>query len=84
MSSQHRTARCFLATLGWSAAGIVLGGLIGTLIWCGHFLAEGQSLGKAIMGEVEDALGALQGLLALGGLIGGGVGLLNGLRKVAE
>jgi hypothetical protein len=82
MSIYLPSGRRVIATLGWLTAGMVLGGLIGTLFWCGYLVLSGQSISKALGGDVEDAWGVLQGLLALGVLIGGGVGLLNGLRKV--
>jgi hypothetical protein len=64
--------------------GIVAGLALGAAYWAIHFAPQGVNLLAAARGEMEDAQGALQGLLALGGLCGAGVGLLAALRAALE
>lgn len=61
------------------AVGLAVGLTLVTLVWIAHLWWGGKSIDDALRGNVEDALGLLQGLLTLGGLIGGAVGLCHGL-----
>ena len=64
------------------ALGILIGATIASLIWFGWLSATGKSVGEAIRGEVEDAIGILEGVLALGIVIGASVGLIWGLASL--
>jgi hypothetical protein len=63
--------------------GIVVGLLIAMSYWAAHLACRGASLTEALRGQVEDALGVLQALLALGGLCGSAIGLCAGLRALS-
>jgi hypothetical protein len=65
-----------------SVLGILIGATIASLIWIGYLSAIGKSVGEAIRGEVEDAVGTLEGLLALGIVVGTLVGLVWGLGSL--
>ena len=60
---------------------LVVGGAIGAGIWAVEMAWQGHSLSSAIHGEVEDGLGLLQGLTALGGTCGTVVGLFWGVVR---
>jgi hypothetical protein len=59
--------------------GVVAGVFLGAAFWVVHLLWEGKSLVEAAQGRVEDAIGLLQGLTTLGGLVGLVVGFFVGL-----
>jgi hypothetical protein len=59
--------------------GLLVGTSIGLLIWWGYLTQQGETIGPALRGEVEDALGVLQGVVTLGALVGGAVGLIYGI-----
>jgi hypothetical protein len=67
------------AVLLSSALGVFIGAVIACLIWAGFLWSADKGIGPALRGEVEDAIGALEGLLALGGIVGLVVGLNWGL-----
>jgi hypothetical protein len=66
-------AGVWLATLILCAC---IGVVAGTLYWVLYLKLDGKGVGKALQGEVEDALPALQALILLGGMVGGVVGLM--------
>jgi hypothetical protein len=66
-------------TLGGLLFGLLVGTGIGLLIWWGYLTQQGEAIGPALRGEVEDALGVLQGVVTLGASVGGGVGLIYGI-----
>lgn len=68
--------------LSWLGGGVIIGIFIALVVWCGDLLVNRQSIRQAILGGVEDAWGTLQALVVLGGLVGAGVGFVNGLRRV--
>jgi hypothetical protein len=47
-------------------------------------IMQGHGILEALQGQVEDAVGLLEGLIALGGLCGTGVGLLYGLAALNQ
>jgi hypothetical protein len=64
------------------ALGVLIGAIIASLIWFGWLSADGKTVGEAMRGKVEDAIGMLEGILAIGILIGALVGLLRGLGNL--
>lgn len=60
-----------------------VGVAISTSIWAGNLMCEGKSIPAALRGEVEDAIGTLQGLTMMGFLVGGAVGLVYGCVTAA-
>ena len=71
--------RGVLLVAGRLALGLVIGVTLGAGYWTAQMLREGHNLSEALQGQVEDALGGLEGLVALGGMCGAGVGLCSGL-----
>ena len=65
--------------LGRLAVGLCIGVSIGWMLWWANVAQKGGTVAQALRGEVEDALGVLQGLITIGVLAGGTVGLLHGL-----
>jgi hypothetical protein len=61
------------------ALGVFSGATIASLIWFGCLSAAGKNVGEAMRGEIEDAIGLLEGIVALGIVIGASVGCLWGL-----
>lgn len=61
--------------VGHLTLGCVCGATVGVVYWVVVMALDGHSLVAAIHGEVEDALGTLQGLTFLGAACGLGVGL---------
>lgn len=53
-----------------------IGTATGVLYWVQELLVEERSISSALKGEIEDALGRLEGLASLGGVVGLAVGLL--------
>jgi hypothetical protein len=78
MVSGKLLRRC-LTVLSRIALGTMIGLTVGALFWVRDLSLNGYSIADGLSGNVEDALGVLQGLLTLGGLIGFTVGLLHGL-----
>ena len=74
---------------GWAGAalralsGLAIGELIAVLFWVTWILGNGNSVVDAIQGQVEDGIGTLEGLVALGALVGGPVGLLWALNSIS-
>lgn len=64
--------------------GIVTGLALGVGYWAAAMILQGHSIAAALQGQVEDALGLLEGLTALGGLCGAGVGLCYGLVSLGQ
>ncbi len=64
------------------ALGILIGMTIASLIWIGYLWGNGKGVGQAMRGQVEDGIAKLEGLLALGMIIGIPVGLFWGLSTV--
>ena len=64
---------------GRLAVGVATGLAVAAGYWGADLAWQGHSFAAAARGEVEDALGTLQGLAALGVLCGAGVWLLSGL-----
>jgi hypothetical protein len=62
--------------------GLIVGLILGAGYWAAALAWEGHGVAEALRCEVEDGLGLLQGLLALGGLCGTGVGLCSGLTAL--
>jgi len=62
---------------------IVIGIAFGALFWVLFQVLNGN-LVEAIKGNVEDAHSLLEGLVILGGLVGGMVGLMHGLAIVEQ
>jgi hypothetical protein len=71
-----------MTVAGWTGFGSSAGLAFGALVWLLFLAARRKGVGEALRGEVEDALGALQGFTTLGFLIGTGVGAIFGLAKV--
>jgi hypothetical protein len=65
-----------------SVAGILIGATGVSLLWIGWLFSHGKSVGEAMNGEVEDAIGLLQGLLALATFVGAPVGFLWGIATL--
>jgi hypothetical protein len=63
-------------------AGVALGLALGAGYWALALTLGGHNLIDASQGGVEDGLGMLQGLAALGTLCGAGVGLCWGLAAL--
>jgi hypothetical protein len=75
--------RTWLVIFSRQGFGHILGLSTSLLFWWGGVCLKGATVAEALRGEVEDAVGALQGLLGLGFWVGGVVGLLYGI-VVAE
>jgi hypothetical protein len=73
-----------LVILARTLLGTLLGVLIGGVYWTITMVVRGHNLIDALQGMVEDALRVLQALTILGGLVGGAVGLVNGLFVTAD
>lgn len=71
----------FVCRLG---SGLAIGVTLGAAIWAVTMVAQGHTLPSAVRGEVEDGLGLLQGLAALGGLCGSVVGMGWGLVRLVN
>jgi hypothetical protein len=76
----HATLK-FLCRLNLALA---IGVALGVTLWSVIMAWQGHSLATAMRGEVEDGLGLLEGLAALGGLCGTGTGLCWGLLRLGE
>jgi hypothetical protein len=72
------------AVAGRLAVGIAVGLGLGAACWAVELARRGHGILAALRGEVEDGLGLLQGLAALGGLCGAAVGLGTGLVVAAR
>jgi hypothetical protein len=59
-----------------------VGVAIGTAFWAGSLTQKGKSIPAALRGEMEDAIGVLQALTVIGGLVGAAVGCVYGLVTV--
>ncbi len=77
-------SRLWMLALGWVILGILIGVTIGGLFWWVWLAQIGKSISEAVRGEVDDGIGTLQGMTALGGLVGCAVGLLYSLGKIAN
>ena len=64
--------------------GLAIGVALGVSLWVVAMVCQGHSLASAMRGEVEDGLGLLEGLVALGGLCGTGVGMCWGIVRLAN
>jgi hypothetical protein len=60
---------------------ISIGSLVSIVYWLIWLIHDGKSFRDAVKGEVEDAVGVLQGTILIGCLIGCFVGILFGLRE---
>jgi len=67
--------------LKWTFFCTSIGLSVGLIYWLMWLVFNGKSLGEAVSGEVEDAVGVLQGIILLGCLIGFFVGIVFGLGK---
>jgi hypothetical protein len=72
-----------MTVLAWSVTSIGLGAILGALIWTLFMVLQGK-LSDAIAGQVEDGIGQLEGLMALGIMVGCPVGLLYGITRLAR
>jgi hypothetical protein len=70
--------------VGRLVAGLVVGLALGAGYWAAAITLQGHSIAEAVHGQVEDALGLLEGLIALGGLCGAGVGLGSGVVALGK
>jgi hypothetical protein len=59
--------------------GLTIGSCLSAALWAVIIAIRGQNLLDALQGQVEDALGILQALIAFGVLVGTFVGLVWGL-----
>jgi hypothetical protein len=69
--------RRWAVLFGVVALDTAIGAVLGVLLWIVWLIVDGHGIIKGL-GEVEDGLSYLEGLIALGVLVGGGVGLLHG------
>jgi hypothetical protein len=58
---------------------LLIAGTLASAVWVCDVWMKGQTVPRALRGEVEDSLGTLDGLLRLAFLVGSPVGLLWGL-----
>jgi hypothetical protein len=65
--------------VGRLGLGIAVGLALATAIWTANLTWDGHSVAEAVQGHVEDAIGRLQALAALGTLCGAAVGLCSGI-----
>jgi hypothetical protein len=75
----HAMARWVLNLSGRLVLGLAIGLVLGANFWAAGMILGGHSIADALHGRVEDALGKLTALIALGGLCGAGAGLGWGL-----
>src|SRR5262249_39485910 len=61
------------------ALGLAAGLALGAGYWAADLAWRGDSIASAIQGQVDDGVGLVMGLAALGGLCGAGVGPGSGL-----
>ena len=73
----RKTVRRALMVTARAVIGIVTGLVIAIAYWTVWLIWNGHSVTDAIQGRVEDALGTLQGIAALGTMIGAAVGLAS-------
>ena len=76
--------RGVLVVCGHVAVGAAIGLALAAAYWAAAMVLGGHSIAEAARGQVEDGLGLLQGLAALGILCGGGVGLCFGPRALGK
>ena len=72
------TRRDFYIVASRLALGLVIGPLVAASYWCIHLHSQDKSVVAALNGQVEDAIGLLTGLLALGTVVGVVVGIIAG------
>ena len=77
-------ARGISKVVGRVALGLLVGLTLGAVFWAAVLTLQGHNVAEALRGQVEDALGSLEALVALGGLCGAGVGLCGGLAAMAK
>jgi hypothetical protein len=70
--------------VGRLAVGVTVGLVLAAGVWIVDLVYHGESVVAAAWGQVEDSLGVLQALEAIGGLCGAVVGLLAGFRALAS
>jgi hypothetical protein len=63
------------------AIGIAVGVVISGFLWWTSIVGKGKTVAAALGGEVEDAIGLLEGLVSLGVVVGTIVGLAWGLLQ---
>jgi hypothetical protein len=68
-----------LVLVGRLALGIAVGAVLAAALWAAIMTGNGHSVTDALNGQIEDAIGKLEGLVALGTLCGAGIGLFSGL-----
>jgi hypothetical protein len=73
--------RRVIAVILFTFLGLLIGVALAVLLWWHWLAARDKSVWQGLSGRVEDGLGSLQGLTALGILVGGPVGLVYGLIK---
>ena len=77
-------ARGVLRLFTRTALGVVIGLAVAAAYWSAIMIRGGHGILEALRGQVEDGLGTLQGLAALGVLVGAGVGLASGLAAISN
>jgi hypothetical protein len=75
--------KCLVA-VGYCTVCVTIGILISISFWAVYIVGEGHRISSALNGEVEDALGKLQAVVALGCLSGGVIGVVYGLIKATR
>ena len=80
--ARHQIARLFMRAVGRLGLSFTIGLALGTAVWVVAMMNERHSLAAALREEVEDGLGLLEGLVALGGFCGAVVGLGWGVQTV--
>jgi hypothetical protein len=83
MSTAAPPTRAWKVVLSRLVLDMVIGITFGALFWV-LFQALGGNLVEAIKGNVDDAHSLLEGLVILGGFVGGVVGLMHGLAIVEQ
>jgi hypothetical protein len=84
MRTTANKLRPWIRVSGLISLCIVIGVTIGILIWCNDLARKGKTIADGLQGKVEDGISLLQGLTALGGFVGAGVGLATSLVSTAR